>query len=294
MVAPRSRLIKGALAFAVELARTIRTSRTSSRGGVAPSINPSGNSVGKSFKLCTARSASPASRATSSSLVKRPLVDCAEGNCVIDAVCILSPVVLMIFNSKTLPGIAFSQAALIMLDCARASALPRVAMMNARPMSGLRRRLAAANFSILARVESQCRAAECFKQCARAFLDDGFAFGDFFAPLLHVIVGDLLEIVDVEKVNLIQKIYFRINVARDGDIDQKQGTIFAQLHERCELCAVENVMRGRCAADDNIHALEFIHPRVEIHRPAAEFFGQSLGFVEGAVGDDDAPGAATQ
>ncbi|HEY6226046.1 MAG TPA: hypothetical protein VI282_02880, partial [Verrucomicrobiae bacterium] len=97
-----------------------------------------------------------------------------------------------------LPGIAFSQAAFIMLDCARASALPRVAMMKGRGMSGLRGRLAAANFRIFARVKRNRCAAVCFEQRTGAFLDDRFALGDLVAPLLHIVVRDLLKIVDVE------------------------------------------------------------------------------------------------
>ena len=51
IVTSRSIVIKGALALAEEFARTSKTSRTSSRGGVAPTMRPSGSSVGKSFKL---------------------------------------------------------------------------------------------------------------------------------------------------------------------------------------------------------------------------------------------------
>ena len=49
-------------------------SRGSSRGGTAASTRPAGSSVGRSFRLCTARSARPSSSASSISLVKRPLV----------------------------------------------------------------------------------------------------------------------------------------------------------------------------------------------------------------------------
>ena len=47
----------------------------------------------------------------------------------IEAFCNLSPVVLMIFNSKRRRGNAARHIAAIMFDCASASALPRVQMM---------------------------------------------------------------------------------------------------------------------------------------------------------------------
>ena len=118
-----------------------------------------------------------------------PLVDCSDGNCVIDAVCILSPVVLMTFSSNTRPGVACSHAAFIKLDCARASALPRVAIMRGRLMSDSRWSGIVPEVRTSA---SACCAAETVQQGARALLDDRFALRDFHPPLRHVIVRQLL------------------------------------------------------------------------------------------------------
>ena len=70
--------------------------------GTAASTRPAGSSVGRSFRLCTARSARPSSSASSISLVNRPLVPTlASGTSVI-----LSPVVLMISMRRLAPSAA--------------------------------------------------------------------------------------------------------------------------------------------------------------------------------------------
>ncbi len=90
------------------VARTVsdrysRTSRTSSRGGVAARHRPSGNSVGRSFRLWTARSASSDNKATSSSLVNKPRGRAESGFDKL-AVGSRSPVVLMMRSSKVCSG----------------------------------------------------------------------------------------------------------------------------------------------------------------------------------------------
>src|SRR5215813_2623469 len=97
-------------------------SRGSSRSGTAASTSPSGSSVGRSLRECTARSARPSRSASSISFVKRPLVPTlANGTSVI-----LSPVVLMISMRHwcpSPPSCASTQRA-----CQSASCDPRDAM----------------------------------------------------------------------------------------------------------------------------------------------------------------------
>ena len=52
--------------------------------------------------------------------------------------------------------------------------------------------------------------------------------GNFLLALFEVAVRDRLEIVDVIEVNVLQEIHLRIDVARDGDIDEKQRTAAAR------------------------------------------------------------------
>ena len=87
-----------------------------------PASVPSGNSVGRSFRLCTARSARPSSSASSISLVNRPLAPTwASGTSVI-----LSPVVLMISMRLGYPRAASCRCT--QWACHRASCEPRDAM----------------------------------------------------------------------------------------------------------------------------------------------------------------------
>ncbi|MMZ66115.1 hypothetical protein D1872_285850 [compost metagenome] len=101
-------------------------SRTSSRLVIAPRSRPSGNSVGTSFRLCTAICASPLSIASSSSLVKRPLPPIfAKG-----VSRMTSPFVFMIFNSTSRPECLSSRIDLMCSDCQSASLLPLVAIIS--------------------------------------------------------------------------------------------------------------------------------------------------------------------
>ena len=76
-----------------------KTSRGFSRLVIAAISNPGGSSVGRSFRLCTARSTRPSASASSISLVNMPLVPTlARATSVI-----LSPVVLMISISTSWP-----------------------------------------------------------------------------------------------------------------------------------------------------------------------------------------------
>ena len=98
----------------------IKTSRGSARLGTAATPSPGGCSVGRSFRLWTARSISFAASASSISLMKSPLVP----DWVRDSFGSLSPAVLMTLISTSCPWAASwsrTQPA-----CQRASLLPRV------------------------------------------------------------------------------------------------------------------------------------------------------------------------
>ena len=75
-------------------------SRASSRSGIAVISKPAGISVGRSFRLCTARSTCRASSASSISLVNRPLPPTLESGTLVT----LSPVVLMISMRVSCPA----------------------------------------------------------------------------------------------------------------------------------------------------------------------------------------------
>ena len=102
---------------------------TFGRGGEFQAVGQFGREI--RLRLCTARSAWLASSATSSSLVNKPFGRLSP-TLPKEAVCNLSPVVLMILSSNCNLGKAAQQRAAMRLACASARALPRVAMMMGR------------------------------------------------------------------------------------------------------------------------------------------------------------------
>jgi len=67
------RVLCGNAGLPTQTAGANKASRGSSRSRTAASTNPCGNSIGRSFKECTAKSARPSAIATSSSLINKPL-----------------------------------------------------------------------------------------------------------------------------------------------------------------------------------------------------------------------------
>ncbi len=106
--------------------RLMKASRTSSRGRKHATVRPAGSSVGMSFIECTAMSASPASNASSISLVKSPLPPASLSG----RSWMRSPVVLMArISNACRPGpCAASSRCCTSRACASASGEPRVAM----------------------------------------------------------------------------------------------------------------------------------------------------------------------
>src|SRR5512135_1349506 len=106
--------------------RERKASRGSSLSQITARWRPSGNSVGTSFMLWTARSASPLRSASSISFTKSPLPPtCASGTSRI-----LSPVVLILLRSTSRPGFILCSSDFTHSACQSASLLPRVPMMT--------------------------------------------------------------------------------------------------------------------------------------------------------------------
>ena len=117
---------------------------------------------------------------------------------------------------------------------------------------------------------------------ARLVPDDGLATGDFVLALPQVIRGDFLEIINVVKIDVLQEFDLRVNVARHGDVNQKQRPVLARLHQRLQPGAVQDVMRRRGAADDDVNAGKFGRPILKADGPAAQFRGQRRRRVRGS------------
>src|ERR1700730_11122425 len=104
--------------------RPTNASRESSRSGIAPNVRPEGSSVGMSFRLCTATSIVPSSRASSISFVNNPLVPTLESATSV----ILSPVVWMISIRHCWPNASRRYG--IQRPCHKASWAPREPMVS--------------------------------------------------------------------------------------------------------------------------------------------------------------------
>ena len=110
-----------------------RQSRGSSRSSTTGICSSGGSSTGTSFMECTARSASPASIACSSSLMKRPLPPILASG----VSRMRSPAVLITSSSIRSSGWAASSRALTCSACHSASRLPRVAMRTREGCDGV-------------------------------------------------------------------------------------------------------------------------------------------------------------
>ena len=108
-------------------ARVTSTSRASSRAGMAAMWRPSGSSVGKSLRLCTARSICLFSSAVSISLVKTPLPNPSS-----ERFWIASPVVLIILRDTATSGKCAFSCCWTNCACQSASWLPRVPIVSDR------------------------------------------------------------------------------------------------------------------------------------------------------------------
>ncbi len=103
-----------------------------------------------------------------------------------------------------------------------------------------------------------------------------------------------LQVVNVVEIDALQEVHLRLDVAGHGEVNEQQRAVAAQLHQRFQRGAVENVMRRRGAADDDVHPLKFARPIFKGHRPPAQFIGQRHGLVMRAIRHQDAAGAARE
>jgi hypothetical protein len=128
----------------------------------------------------------------------------------------------------------------------------------------------------------------------RALMDQGFAPGDLLTALVHGVISDGLQVVDVVEVDVFQGLNAGIDIARDGQVDEEEGPVAAAFHHGLELVGVQQMVRGTGAADQDIDRVKRAHPAFERHGLSAEGGGQGLGAFVGAVGDEHWAGAPAQ
>ena len=123
MTAPCGRASK------VRASLAMSTSAVGARSRTAVMARPGGLWPGRSFRLWTATSMVPPSRASSSSLVKSPFPPASAARMRLRS-SFTSPRVTKTFCSTSSPGSAASKAARVSSACASASAEPRVPRMK--------------------------------------------------------------------------------------------------------------------------------------------------------------------
>ena len=71
--------------------------------------------------------------------------------------------------------------------------------------------------------------------------DDGFGCGGFTAAVGEVGGGYLLQIVDVVDEAAFDLVHARVDVARDGDVDEEHGAVAAALEEAAAVGRGEDI-----------------------------------------------------
>ena len=125
--------------------------------------------------------------------------------------------------------------------------------------------------------------------------DDGFGGGGFATAIGEVGGGDLLEVVDVVDEAAFDLVHARVDVAGDGDVNEKHRTVAASVEEVLAVSAVEDLLRGSCRGDNDIGAgglgVEVVEgDRLGADCGAGELGGDLLRAGGRAVGDKDGRG----
>ena len=114
----------------------------------------------------------------------------------------------------------------------------------------------------------------CGQQGGNFLGNNFFAAGNFFFAQIQIIARDALQVVHVVEVDVIEFADSGVNVARHGDVNQQQRSVFTPFHQRFQCRAIENMLRRGGAANGNVNALKFVRPIFKRHGARAKFGGQ--------------------
>src|SRR4029077_8434047 len=104
--------------------------------------------------------------------------------------------------------------------------------------------------------------------------------------------GDLLNVVEVVEADAGNLAAGRLDVARDGDVDEQQRPSLTGPHHLCQLVALDDVVGRVGGGDDYVGPLQLLGKVLEAHGLAAEALGEPDRAVVVAVGDEDCGDAA--
>src|SRR6185437_11211646 len=83
----------------------------------------------------------------------------------------------------------------------------------------------------------------------------------FSSTVAYVGFDNLLQIIDVVRENTVHLSHFRIDVARNGDINEEHGPILAAMHEELAMFSTEDRVRSAGRGNHDIRAVGgFIKP----------------------------------
>src|SRR5581483_6954902 len=82
--------------------------------------------------------------------------------------------------------------------------------------------------------------------------DDGLGIDGLTAALFLVGGGYLLQIVNIVDEDAVELIHLRINVARNGDIDEEHGPVAAAMQKSLAMLAAEDGVRRACRCDHDV------------------------------------------
>ena len=104
---------------------------------------------------------------------------------------------------------------------------------------------------------------------------------------LEVFGDHFVQIVDAIQVNVVQLADFRLDIARNGNIDHEDRLVLAQLQRAFHRAFTQDRQLAGGRTDHDIAAHQFGRDIRQQHGVGAELFGQDAGTLQGTVGDDD-------
>jgi hypothetical protein len=82
--------------------------------------------------------------------------------------------------------------------------------------------------------------------------DEGFRVDSLAAAFFHMRRGHLLQVVDVVDEDTVELVHLRIDVARNGNIDEKHRPVAAAMEKCLAVLAAEDRQRSAGGADDDV------------------------------------------
>ena len=115
---------------------------------------------------------------------------------------------------------------------------------------------------------------------------------DLRFPHFERLLDDLLDRVDVVKVDIFELVHRRLDIARNSEVDNEKWTPAAVAHERLDFFHRNDRVGSCCRTDQNIHLLKGGVPVLEMDRHAANLVGELRSPVKRPVGNDHRAHAA--